>query len=683
MMRPLKLGGILLLWLALLPSGGVAAALSDGTGDPAVTLEAGELTADHRNDLFEGSGAAQLTRDGMTLRAEKVWFDRKADFIGADGRIVMEEDGNRLEGEDLVVRLSDRTARLSRGKARFAGQNFRLAGEEIARIGENSYRIERGTFTVCSDDPPAWKFGASQVDVELGGYARAKHVLFYLHDIPVFYLPYFLYPAKTERESGFLVPHFGFSRLRGWEVGMAYYQVLGRNQDATFFLDTFSLAGIGKGVEYRYIFGDDNAGTTALYHVSGFEERPDVYAGRWKHSGTLPGDFRLSTDLEFVSDQEYLTDYATVSGEYNRQLVESYLTLSRGWKKADLALQGAYLKDFSADSVVAPSHLPEVYLSLLRQRIAGTPLYWQFDARGDQVVSSGTTVGRSLTLRPQVAFSLQPVKGINLDGDGWFLSYTGTADAATRNTILSGGQLRLSSSLQRIFQPDDERRLAVRHTIEPEVGFRFVAEEDQAERVVMAGDLPDAEERVTFALTNRLNSRRVGEENSAPVFLEWLFLKLSSSYDVRDEPLDVHRLAPLRTEAIIRPASWLTLTGDARFPLSGVDRQWETVTLGIAAARERVGELSLNYVAPAFGVDEYISARILLPVVEQVNFSYQTRLTMEENRFLEHLATVEYLGQCWSISFTYHERPNDEEYLVNFNLAGLGKNSGYGSRGGN
>ena len=60
-------------------------------------------------------------------------------------------------------------------------------------------------------------------------YARGKHVIFYLHDIPVLYIPYILYPVQTERESGFLLPSAGYSDKKGTQLSLAYYQVIAPN----------------------------------------------------------------------------------------------------------------------------------------------------------------------------------------------------------------------------------------------------------------------------------------------------------------------------------------------------------------------------------------------------------------------------------------------------------------------
>ena len=48
----------------------------------------------------------------------------------------------------------------------------------------------------------------------------ATNVLFKVKQVPAFYTPYFMYPIQSDqRSTGFLFPHFGYSQLRGFNVG--------------------------------------------------------------------------------------------------------------------------------------------------------------------------------------------------------------------------------------------------------------------------------------------------------------------------------------------------------------------------------------------------------------------------------------------------------------------------------
>ena len=55
--------------------------------------------------------------------------------------------------------------------------------------------------------------------MELEGTGVARGVTFRVKDVPVLYVPYFVFPANTQRQSGFLLPRVGYSnrRVAGFE----------------------------------------------------------------------------------------------------------------------------------------------------------------------------------------------------------------------------------------------------------------------------------------------------------------------------------------------------------------------------------------------------------------------------------------------------------------------------------
>ena len=83
---------------------------------------------------------------------------------------------------------------------------FIVNGEVIERTGVDTFQIERGNFTTCRCPPETerrpWEIEAKEADVEVGGYAVGKDLWFKVFDVPVLYVPWLIFPVKTERQSG-------------------------------------------------------------------------------------------------------------------------------------------------------------------------------------------------------------------------------------------------------------------------------------------------------------------------------------------------------------------------------------------------------------------------------------------------------------------------------------------------
>ena len=61
------------------------------------------------------------------------------------------------------------------------------------------------------------------------------------------YLPIIYYPIKDDdRATGFLLPTYGSSTLRGQAISNAFFWAIGRSQDATFFHDWFTQHRAGR-----------------------------------------------------------------------------------------------------------------------------------------------------------------------------------------------------------------------------------------------------------------------------------------------------------------------------------------------------------------------------------------------------------------------------------------------------
>ena len=100
------------------------------------------------------------------------------------------------------------------------------------------------------------------------------------------YLPMIYYPIREdERATGFLLPTYGTSTLRGQAISNAFFWAINRSQDATFFHDWFTRTGQGAGAEYRYVAAAQSTGDVRFYRfdqqeATFTERRPDADAGR-------------------------------------------------------------------------------------------------------------------------------------------------------------------------------------------------------------------------------------------------------------------------------------------------------------------------------------------------------------------------------------------------------------------
>lgn len=651
--------------------------------DAPVSLDAGSLSYDKASDTFRASGDVRLQKGDIELRSANITWNRDTGEAKAEGGVHLTSPEGIMEGDALTYNLETGSGRLLNGRVFAPGQNFHIAGREIHKFGERHFQVLDGTFTTCEGDHPAWKFGAGTFDVTMGGYARAKNVLFYLKDVPVFYVPILIYPAKTERESGLLLPRYGFSSRRGTQLNLAWYQVLARNQDATLELDYLSRFGVGKGLEYRYIFGDDKEGWFHAYHVTE-SGRTDRYSLVGQHRGPLPGALRLTADVDFVSSRDYYADFGENYEVYTRDKAVTVISLARNWHKLNLSGQGRYVKDLEQPSEATLQRLPETRMAWIRQRLDGLPLFVQFDAAGDYFWRRKGEKGLRLTARPALS--------TDLFSNAWFefvpeIGYRErlyqTTDGYAHEGIFDV-EARTSTLLARVYPVRGKVVRKIRHTIEPELTYQYIPKIDQSGLPNFDSlDRIGPEDRILYSLTNRFTAR-LEPENGERYYHEFLYLRLSQSYDLQESrrTLELSRdqrkpFSPLLLEAIVRPNRNSYVDMDVSYDINSGENRLVDFNLRGALTDSAGNDLSIDY-RNRRGELEYLAGNLTTSLLKPVYLNYLYRYDLAAGTALENAVGLEYRARCWSVFVNYRQRPDDQEILLSFSLSGLGRVAGLG-----
>lgn len=655
-----------------------------------VTLEADTLERDGATGVYTATGNVHIKQQDAELEADTVRYNSDNDKADATGHVFLSDSDGYLFGEQMQVNMESATGVTYNGGGFISAYDFRLSGSEIEKLSEERYRVENGFFTTCEGRVPAWKFGASNVKVTREGFARAKHVRFYLKDLPVFYLPYVVYPVKTKRSSGFLLPMAGYSSDRGAQISLAYYQVLGQNQDATLYLDHFSNMGIGTGMEYRYIFGQDNAGEANLYYVStygnsNYDDLSDRYAWRWDHLGSLPGKVGFSADTEYVSERDYFEDFGTVAEEYDKDEVESTVAFSRTWGNLSLTSEFLYTKDLivGADNDRTLQRLPEVQLDYMRTRIADTPFYAKLESSGTYFWRRKGLTGTRFNIRPSLSATFMPMGAFEIEPEVGYRQriYSTSADRYTHeeegyehaeNWDFS---TRMATRVSRVFNLADTDLRQVQHSIEPEVTYFYTARKDQGHLPYFdSQDRVEHRNKVEYALVNRLTGK-YEDRLGSPTYRELVYFKLSQEYDIwvsrkdREERYSYDRFSDIEGELILRPfLSWKIDLDSAYNPHKNELEEFNARTT-YNAAPERSVSLEYRYNRD---ISEYVAAKVELDLLKPVYLIYEKRQDIMESERLENVVHLEYRDQCWSLFASYRDRQDDHEVMLGFALTGAG-----------
>ncbi len=402
---------------ALVPAPALAQVTMTGCKSDALQSQ---VTIQHDANHWTATGTAarpiQIDCDDMQLFANTVDFYQKESRLVATGDVAFVSGESRISAERLDYDTRAKTGifytfsgtTILRDKAQpgpFGAQepNAFFWGEELHRLGPRKFRIVRGGFTACVQPTPRWDVGSGSITLNLDDYALLKNAVFRVKGVPVMYLPIFYYPLEEDdRSTGFLMPIYGSSTLRGQSVSAPFFWAIGRSHDATFTYDWFSKAGQALTGEYRYMLAPGSSGR-ALFNTLNESEVTDPAQGLRpaQRSYTVNGSLvqALPLGLRAQANANYFSSLATQQ-RYQQDVYQATTrqrsfdsALTGSWGGTTLSARAEQRDYFDNNQTLTRTgSLPRINLSRAQKPIGGTPIYFGANAEYVNILRS-TRVG--------------------------------------------------------------------------------------------------------------------------------------------------------------------------------------------------------------------------------------------------------------------------------------------------
>jgi LPS-assembly protein len=671
---------ILLLVLSFLPE------VTGATDIPAVVggvgLKADSISHDNEKEQFQAKGNVEATWDGFTLLSDTLLVRQKNNEAVAEGNVTLRKDGAELTGDRVTVNYVTQQGEVDNGSLFVRERNFYVRGKRFIKTGKDEYRLENGTFTTCDGDSPSWKFAVKDLDVTVEGYATGTHAIFYVGSMPLFYTPYIIFPVKRERQSGFLAPRFGTSTKKGINLDIPYYWAISPSQEVTFDLDAQQKRGVGIGADYHYLRPRGSSGQVKEYLIYDTQKnwvRGDLTI---KQQEIFTPDLMLTSDLILALDRDFYRDYGENSGDYNRQLLDSTIFLTKNWIQNSLTVETRYVEDLDASTnTKTMQKLPAVTFTRTGSPLGKIPVNFRLDSSFTDFYREEGVRGQRLDLHPALAVYRSFIPGIDFSAWGGYRQRLYNAYGAQQGSGYHGDGVfdagaTFAVPLARVFKSDRGDLTAYRHTLIPEFGYRLVQDKDQ-ERLPFFdyGDRILGQQMLIWSLTNFVTGK-YADTAGEPAYRDILYLRLSQTYQLSGSRRDLlslvddgYRFTDLRLEARYALARLLTADFDTRYNPNRT--RFSTASFGFNFD-DRKGDLaSLGY-HYAHDQVNYLEGKTSLALVKPLVLNYTCRYSFDKGNFLESYVSLEFKRQCWSMTFSYRDRTDNREFMLNFTLAGIG-----------
>ena len=293
---------------------------------------------DLKNNIITASGDVLVISKSYYMTAQKIVYDKKNETFELSGDVVVLKN-------NLFQTISDYTFIDMKNDSFKQNPTLILNKESLLWINssksskkENTIKLKNSLLSSCNCEDPDWsiQFSSGEYNTQ-DQWIETFNNRLYIGSTPVFYLPYFAFPADDTRRSGILLPTFGESNSDGFLYEQPIYLAPKDNYDIEFIPQTRTKRGSGLYTYMRYVDSQDsilnvNAGffkeKSSYYSSNTLENRTHFgyevdYKNRTIFTQNDDSQDGLFVDLDWISDVEYKNLEANGHNESYEKKIES------------------------------------------------------------------------------------------------------------------------------------------------------------------------------------------------------------------------------------------------------------------------------------------------------------------------------------------------------------------------
>ena len=518
----------------------------------ATKLYADEAELFRDEDRVIATGNVSFSQGTNTIAADRADFNTKTrlgTFYNAYGIATIQQKAQRpVPGAVVVPSVATPT-------------EVYFFGETVEKLGPKKFKITKGGFSTCVQPTPRWDLHADTVLLNLDHYTLLKQGFLNVKGVPLLYLPVMYFPTKEDgRQTGFLLPTYGSSSLRGPSFHNAFFWAINRSQDATFQHDWYSKTGQAIGSEYRYALGSGNGSFRGLYlddhetvypngSVLPASKSFEIVGGGYQ---VLSPNLRARGNVDYFSDVQTMQTFNTNINDASRNRRTYGVNVVGSWLNYSLNSTFNRTENFyTTTSSVVTGDTPRVTFSRNDRPIFGTsPLYFSASSEfvhfvretNDPSGATDTSLSR-FDVFPQVRYPFKKWQWFTVNSTAAFRDtfYTRSLDPATSGLTVEGINRTFFTVQSQILGPVFNRVWITpanhyaerfKHTIEPTFSVSRTSTIDNFNSIVKTDGTDQAIGTTTLAygVNNRFYAKRKIGTSPVSQAQEVVTVSLTQSY---------------------------------------------------------------------------------------------------------------------------------------------------------
>lgn len=311
-----------------------------------------------KENLINLTGQSTLQYGQISLTAGKIVYQTEEEIMVAEGiktqkegkeveegSPVLKDGTDELTGERMNYDLHSQRGKVLTGVTDIQKGTYR--GKLLRKITNNVLLADRGTYTTCDKVPPHFHFYARRMKIITRDKVIAEPVVMYVADLPVAAIPFYVFPIKPGRHSGFLTFDFG-----SLQAGQRFVRNVGYYWAASDYWDLKTALDYNEGSGWlvkaqtryaqRYVLNGTITGSynrESQWDLSSFTKtKHDRWDFTINHYQIISPTLSLTASGSFLSDKNYWHDLNLDAEERRNQSLYSQASLSKSWKSSSVTL---------------------------------------------------------------------------------------------------------------------------------------------------------------------------------------------------------------------------------------------------------------------------------------------------------------------------------------------------------
>ncbi|MCC6865659.1 MAG: LPS-assembly protein LptD [Ignavibacteria bacterium] len=334
---------------------------------------------DIKNDKLMLYNDAQLKYKEYDLKAARIILFRESSIMEANGipdtagsgkmigTPIFMEGSKRYDASKLRYNFETRQGVIDMGSTELEGGFY--VGEKIKKVDEDIYFIKNGRYTTCDKADPDYYFGSPKLKVIQGDRVIAEPVYLFIDDVPIFALPFGLFPNHSGRSSGIIPPAYGEDPTYGRYLShLGYFWAINDFFDLALKGNYYTKGRIDLNSRFRYVLRYKLSGSAELggsrIRLGEENDNDKIFSDEWRigvyHNQTINPTTSLTANVNFLSSKNYYNTSTNNLDDLLRQNALSNITLNKYWEGTPNSVSINYSRDQNLSTGEISQTVPNV-----------------------------------------------------------------------------------------------------------------------------------------------------------------------------------------------------------------------------------------------------------------------------------------------------------------------------------